>query len=81
MEKIDDNIIEFEGKRYKLLHDPQMDNYGTEGKVAYYSTARMDNGHECLVTWHTLDDWDGDREEDACDWDNPDKIGIVNRTA
>ena len=76
--KNQNDIIEFEGKKYKLLDDPQVDNYETEGSIGYYAIATDDNGHRYRVTWHTLADWDGDRDDDnACDWDNPDSVEIA----
>lgn len=37
----------------------------------YQASAVDDDGNEYTVFWNTLDNWNGEDEEDACDWDHP----------
>ena len=50
--------IKFQGKKYALTGDAGMDNYGTEGDVAYYGSAIDKIGNEYRVRWETTQEWD-----------------------
>lgn len=50
--------VEFKGKKYILIDDAEVTNYGTDGEVRYYAYAKDEDGKDCKVTWETKEDYD-----------------------
>jgi len=62
--------VKINGTEVDLLQQPYMENFGTDGDVAFYSTAILDDT-EYEVIWHTTEEWD-----DSCwiaHYDNADE--------
>ncbi len=56
--------LEFEGRMLYPVQSPYVDT-----ETTYEATAIDEDGNTYLVTWDTLDSWDGIDESDACYWD------------
>ncbi len=66
-----------DGKRFVLLQDPYIDGGGADTH-GYYTAHAMcpddiQDENDCVpayrVYWDILEEWDGDDESNACDWD------------
>ena len=69
---IDFGKVTFEGREYQLTEQAQADNFGTQGEVRYYANAIDEFGDRYRVVWETIDFiFEGEDEEDACDWEHP----------
>jgi hypothetical protein len=79
--------IEYNGKMLTLTEYPYCDNYGTDGKVRYYAHARDVAGSLHRIAWGTTPEWDAtdplDRTDDheACDWEMPVAVELVEESA
>ena len=59
------------GTYYRLpTEDGEASIYAMQGNW-YEASAEDEEGNEYLVMWDILDDWDGEDEGDACNWDHP----------
>lgn len=54
----DINMYTFDGKRYKALEDPYIDNYGTDGEVVYKAHVVDVDGNEYIMMWETTEEFD-----------------------
>lgn len=77
--------VEFEGKTYTLTQEAYVGTYATK----YHAAAVDDEGNKYTITWETTEEWDNARkidlsycedESDACDWDNPVNVELVELT-
>lgn len=59
------------GTYYRLpTEDGQPSVFALQGEW-YEAAAADDDGNDYTVFWDILDNWDGEDECDACDWDHP----------
>jgi len=78
---------EYNGKTFTFIEHPYCENYGTDGKVRYYAHARDITGSLYRVAWDTTPKWDAtdplDRTDDheACDWEMPVAVELVEESA
>ena len=61
-----------------LTQDPAQHQNPRAGEACYLAAAIDDNGNTYRVTWYPYDDFDGDDEGDACDWESPDRIELID---
>lgn len=73
-------VITFENESYELVYDAVADNCGN-GELVYTAKAiKVGEPADELgqptyrVFWEVLENWDGEVEEYACDWENPDMV-------
>ena len=65
----DKTVYECDGKRFRLTQDPYIDGFaGTRGYYTAHAKC-LDDGRTYRLYWDILDDWSGEDEGDACDWD------------
>lgn len=75
--------VEHKGKTLTLMQDAYCDNYGTDGGVRYYASARDAAGNIYRIAWDTTAEWDDmdpedqDDESNACAWDNPASVELI----
>lgn len=73
-------MIEYKG--IKLILDQDAYIMGTCNEDTYFEAkAHDEQGNEYMVTWYPKQDWldadnewQGQNEDAACDWDNPDEV-------
>lgn len=69
------NVVEYDGKSLILTQDAYADVDPRDTKAGCYLASAVDtDGNQYRVVWYPYDDFDGDDEGDACDWDNPDRV-------
>lgn len=73
-------MIEYKGIKLTLDQDAYI--MGTFDEDPYFEAkAHDEQGNEYMVTWYPNQDWleadeewQGQNEDAACDWDNPDEV-------
>lgn len=75
--------VEFEGRQLALTQsaylavDPVTYQNPRAGEPCYLAAATDQEGNAYRVTWYPYADYSGDDEGDACDWENPDRIELI----
>lgn len=73
-----DSTVEYDGKSLILTQDAYADiDPRDTSAICYLASAVDTDGNQCRVVWYPYDDFEGDDEGDACDWDNPDRVDIL----
>lgn len=76
--QLEDSTIRHEGKSLILTQDAYADlDPRDTSAICYLASAVDTDGNQYRVVWYPYDDFDGDDEGDACDWENPDRVDIL----
>lgn len=75
--------VNFNGKRLILTQqayldqDPVQHQNPRAGEKCYLAAAIDDDGNTYRVTWYPYEDFDGEDESNACNWEAPHRIELV----
>lgn len=75
LEQLEDATIRHDGMALILTQDAYADLDPRDTSAVCYLAAAVDtDGNHYRVVWYPYEDFEGDDEGDACDWDSPDRV-------